>query len=126
MNIWIIIWVFQSLFTSMWLIATKKVLEKKKVGNNIQTFFSRFNHFLILWVLILFWIFGFTFDIPSSELTLYNIFLFILSVWLLYTTYPLRRTAYANEKVSVLQPFFNVVPGFSYYNRFFIYSFRKN
>ncbi len=42
-----------------------------------------------------------------------NILLFMLATFWLYTTYPLRRNAYANEKISVLQPFamlFQVFP----------------
>jgi hypothetical protein len=54
----------------------------------------------------------------QSSLTYLEWSLFILSAIALYFTYYLRRTAYANEKVSVLQPFamlfqiFPVIIGF--------------
>ena len=108
---WIIIWVIQSFLNSIWMILTKKVLENKKVWNNLQTLFSRTNHFIIIILLFTFWFF----DFNMSNWTFSNkdiLLLLIATTWL-YLTYPLRRTAYANEKISTLQPFsmlFQVFP----------------
>jgi len=109
----IILWILQSLFAALWMVYWKKVVENKKIWNNWQTFFSRTNHAIIILLLISLWAFGFNYQIPQNELNIYNIAIFILAVLWLYTTYPLRRIAYANEKMSVLQPFamlFQVFP----------------
>lgn len=100
-----IIWVLQSTLSSFWMILSKKVLENKKIWNNLQTFFTRFSYFLIILTVLYFWFFWLSFSIPDEFLGFWNIFLFVSSTLLLYTTYPLRRIAYANEKISVLQPF---------------------
>lgn len=108
---WLILWVIQALLNSVWMILTKKVVENKKVGNNIQTLFSRFNHLIILLLIINLWFFNF--DINSSTFWFLDILLFIFATISLYITYPLRRIAYANEKISILQPFamlFQVFP----------------
>lgn len=109
----IILWIFQALFAALWMVYWKKVVENKKIWNNWQTFFSRTNHWIIILIMIIFWVFWFEYNIPTNELTTFNILIFILAVFWLYTTYPLRRVAYANEKMSVLQPFamlFQVFP----------------
>lgn len=108
---WIIIWIIQSFLNSIWMILTKKVLENKKVWNNIQTLFSRTNHFIIIILLFLFWFFDF--NITSGGFSNKDILLLLIATSWLYLTYPLRRTAYANEKISTLQPFsmlFQVFP----------------
>ncbi len=108
---WIIIWVIQSFLNSIWMILTKKVLENKKVWNNIQTLFSRTNHFIIIVLLFSFWFFDF--NISSWTFSNKDILLLLIATTWLYLTYPLRRTAYANEKISTLQPFsmlFQVFP----------------
>lgn len=108
---WIIIWVIQSFLNSVWMILTKKVLENKKVWNNIQTLFSRTNHFIIIILLFTFWFFDF--NISNWWFSNKDILLLLIATSWLYLTYPLRRTAYANEKISTLQPFsmlFQVFP----------------
>ncbi len=108
---WIILWIIQSFLNSLGMILTKKVLENKAVWNNIQTLFSRFNHLIIMLIIIWFWFFDF--KLNDSWFTKFDILLlFIATIWL-YITYPLRRIAYANEKISTLQPFamlFQVFP----------------
>lgn len=123
---WIIIWIFQALFSAMWMITSKKVLENKKVWNNVQTFLSRLNHFLILSIFILFWFFSFKLYIPQADINLYNIALFFLSCSLIYITYPLRRVAYANEKISVLQPFAMLFQIFPIIIGFLFISWERN
>ena len=101
----------------------KKVVENKKVWNNIQTLISRWNHAIFLLILFLFSAYIFqikwlNLNISYEFLTIKNISLFLIATFWLYITYPLRRNAYANEKVSVLQPFamlyqvFPVILGF--------------
>jgi len=85
------------------MILGKKVVENKTIWNNWQTFFSRFNHILVIVTLFIFWVFNYS--IPKEEITFFNIVLMIVATLWLYVTYPLRRIAYANEKVTVLQPF---------------------
>lgn len=101
----IIIWILQSLFAALWMVFWKKVVENKKVWNNWQTFFSRLNHWLVILILITIGAFWFNFEVPREELNINNILIFVIAVIGLYITYPLRRIAYANEKMSVLQPF---------------------
>lgn len=122
---WIILWIIQSFLNSVGMILTKKVLENKAVGNNIQTLFSRFNHLIIL-LLVIFLGF-FDFKLNNSWFTYTDIALLLIATTWLYITYPLRRIAYANEKISTLQPFamlfqvFPVIIGF-----IFIASERAN
>lgn len=123
---WIIIWIFQSLFSAMWMITSKKILENKKVWNNVQTFLSRLNNFLILSIFILFWFFSFKLYIPQADINLYNIALFFLSCSLIYITYSLRRVAYANEKISVLQPFAMLFQIFPIIIGFLFISWERN
>lgn len=121
----IIIWIIQSFLNATWMVMTKKVVENKKIWNNWQTFISRWNHVLILLILFLIWFFEYS--IPSAEINIFNIWLLAIATLWLYITYPLRRIAYANEKVTVLQPFamlfqvFPVIIGF-----IFIASERAN
>jgi len=108
---WIILWVIQSFLNATWMILTKKVVENKKVWNNLQTFFNRTYHIFIIWLLFLVWFFDY--NINESSFNYNDLLLLIISTIWLYITYPLRRTAYANEKVSVLQPYamlFQVFP----------------
>lgn len=101
----VIFWIFQSFFSGLAMILAKKMAENKKVWNHMQTLFSKLNHIIVLGLFMWFWWFWFEFKVAPSDINMFNIGLFIVSVWLLYSTYPLRVTAYANEKVSVLQPF---------------------
>ena len=122
---WVILWVIQSFLNATGMILTKKVVENKKVWNNLQTLFSRFYHFLIIWLLFLIWFFDY--NITSAWLTYKDYLLWFISTILLYITYPLRRIAYANEKVSVLQPYamlFQVFPVIIWF--IFIVSERAN
>jgi len=108
---WVILWIIQSFLNATWMILTKKIVENKKVWNNLQTFFNRTYHFLIIWILFLIWFFDY--NIVWSWFSLLDFFLLLLATTWLYITYPLRRIAYANEKVSVLQPYamlFQVFP----------------
>jgi len=122
---WIILWIIQSFLNSVGMILTKKVLENKAVGNNIQTLFSRFNHLIILLLVISLGFFDF--KLNNSWFTYTDIVLLLVATTWLYITYPLRRIAYANEKISTLQPFamlfqvFPVIIGF-----IFIASERAN
>ena len=93
------------------MILTKKVVENKKIWNNLQTFFNRFYHFLIIWLLFSLWLFDYNYTEANMNLNDF-LLLTVATLWL-YITYPLRRTAYANEKVSTLQPYamlFQVFP----------------
>lgn len=99
----IIAWIIQTFLGAFWKVLTKKMLEKRLIWNNWQTVFNRGGHILMLLPIILIWFL--TFDVPKQELTYFNILLFILWAVLIASTYPFRRVAYANEKVSVLQPF---------------------
>jgi len=93
------------------MVLTKKVLENKLIWNNWQTFISRLSHAIILLLIFSFWFIDYS--IPKESITSFNIFLWIASTIWIYITYPLRRVAYANEKISVLQPFsmlFQVFP----------------
>ena len=116
--IWIILWIFQSFMNAFWMVLSKKVVENKAVWNNWQTFISRTNHaifiIVILWISYSFFdIKSLKFDLPENILNIKNIFLFTIATVWIYFTYFLRRNAYANEKVSVLQPFamlFQVFP----------------
>jgi drug/metabolite transporter (DMT)-like permease len=107
----IILWIIQSFLNASWMVLTKKVVENKKIWNNLQTLFNRWYHLIIIWILFVIWIFDYNYieaNISNNDLFL----LLIATIWL-YITYPLRRTAYANEKVSVLQPYamlFQVFP----------------
>jgi len=108
-----IIWIIQSFLGASWMVLTKKVLENKKIWNNWQTFISRFSHALILLFIFSVWFMGINYNIPKEHITLFNISLWFISTIWIYITYPLRRIAYANEKISVLQPFtmlFQVFP----------------
>lgn len=108
---WILLWLVQSAFNAFWMVMTKKILENKKVWNNLQTLFNRWYHFFIIWLIFLLWFIEF--NNPVDTLILNDYLLFFWATIALYITYPLRRTAYANEKVSVLQPFamlFQVFP----------------
>lgn len=98
-----LIWVLQSFLNAIWIVLSKKVVENKKVWNNIQTFISRLAHAIFLIIIFLFWFLKF--NISEDSINIFNILLLILATMWLYITYPLRRNAYANEKVSVLQPF---------------------
>jgi len=106
-----IIWIIQSFLGASGLVITKKVLENKLIWNNLQTFISRFSHAIIL--LSIFWFWFMEYNIPEASITTFNIWLWIIATIWIYITYPLRRIAYANEKISVLQPFimlFQVFP----------------
>lgn len=99
----IILGIIQSFLSATGMILTKKIVENKIIWNNLQTFFNRWYHLIIMLLLFLVWIFEFNY--VESGFTLYDFWLlFIATIWL-YITYPLRRTAYANEKISVLQPY---------------------
>jgi len=101
--VWIIMWIVQSIFWALWMVISKLALENKLIWNNLQTLFSRTAHFSIIWVIFVMWFM----DNNFSEVHLSSLewSLFVLSAIALYFTYFLRRAAYANEKVSVLQPF---------------------
>jgi len=99
----ILLWIIQTFLWAAGKVLTKKMLEQRKIGDNWQTIFNKGWHIIIMIPFIFIWILSF--DIPKQELTLFNILLFILWAILIASTYPFRRIAYANEKVSVLQPF---------------------
>jgi len=115
---WIILWVFQSFMNAFWMVLSKKVVENKAVWNNWQTFISRSNHAIFLVIIFIFSYFyldiqNLEFSLPKNIINYKNIFLFSIATFWIYFTYFLRRNAYANEKVSVLQPFamlFQVFP----------------
>lgn len=112
----IIMWIVQSIFWALGMVISKLALENKIIWNNLQTLFSRTAHFLIIWVIFSLWLLDNNFS--QVHLNYTEWFLFLLSAIALYFTYFLRRSAYANEKVSVLQPFamlfqiFPVIIGF--------------
>ncbi len=107
----IILWIIQSFLNASWMVLTKKVVENKKIWNNLQTFFNRSYHLTVIWVLFLLWIFDYNY--VEANMTINDFWLLLIATIWLYITYPLRRTAYANEKVSTLQPYamlFQVFP----------------
>lgn len=107
----IIIWIIQSFFWATWMVLTKKVVLNKKVWNNLQTFLNRSYHLIVILIVFNLWLLEN--DFIASDFKNYDYFLLILASLWLYITYWLRRIAYANEKVSVLQPFamlFQVFP----------------
>lgn len=93
------------------MILSKKIGENKKIWNDFLTLLNRGYHLIIIWILFLIWFFDYNF--VEASLSINDILLFIIASWAIYVTYNLRRTAYANEKVSVLQPYamlFQVFP----------------
>ncbi len=121
----LILWVFQSFLNATGMVLTKKVVENKVIWNNLQTLINRWYHFFIIWILFLLWVFNY--NIADTNFSVNDFFiLFIATSWL-YITYPLRRIAYAKEKISVLQPYamlyqvFPIIIGF-----IFITSERAN
>jgi len=121
----LILWVFQSFLNATGMVFTKKVVENKVIWNNLQTLINRWYHFFIIWILFLLWFFNY--NIKNVDFSINDFFiLFIATSWL-YITYPLRRIAYAKEKISVLQPYamlyqvFPIIIGF-----IFITSERAN
>ena len=108
---WIILWIIQSFMNATWMILTKKIVENKVIWNNLQTLFNRWYHLVIVWLLFLVWFFNF--EITTTPFSTNDIIILLVATSWLYITYPLRRIAYANEKVSTLQPFamlFQVFP----------------
>lgn len=99
----IILAISQAIFNSLGMIINKKILENKDISNDWQTFFARLYSFSVILVFI--WIWVFTVKYKTDLLTSFNIMLYTVSISSLYFTYWLRREAYMNEKVSVLQPF---------------------
>ncbi len=107
----ILLWIFQSLLNATWMVLTKKIVENKKIWNNLQTLFNRWYHLIIISILFIFWFFDYNYI--QAEITNNDLLLLVIATIWLYITYPLRRTAYANEKVSTLQPYamlFQVFP----------------
>jgi drug/metabolite transporter (DMT)-like permease len=121
----LILWIIQSFLNATWMILTKKVVENKIIWNNLQTFINRWYHLLIISILFISWVFNYNYVEANMVLNDY-LLLIAATIWL-YITYPLRRVAYANEKVSTLQPYamlfqvFPVIIGF-----IFIASERAN
>lgn len=108
---WIIIWIIQSFMNATWMILWKKVLENKVIWNNLQTLINRWYHLIIIWILFFVWFFDYNYI--EANLTINDLILLLIATIWLYLTYPLRRIAYSNEKVSVLQPYamlFQVFP----------------
>lgn len=108
---YLILSILQSFFNATWIVMTKKVLEKKIIRGNLQTFLNRWYHFLIISVLFLIWIFDYNY--VEANMTVNDYLLLLTATIWLYVTYPLRRIAYRNEKISILQPYamlFQVFP----------------
>jgi drug/metabolite transporter (DMT)-like permease len=107
------------------MILTKIIVQNKKIGNNWQTFINRCIHIIILSIIFAL---GFlNYSIPKEAINLFDIWILLVASSWLYVTYPLRRIAYANEKVSTLQPFamlFQVFPVILWF--IFITSERAN
>lgn len=102
--------VLQSALNALGTVVTQRVLAKRAVGNDWQTFIARTGNFALLSVFLLFPLIGgrefFKFPTGTFESGwLVTALVFALSTAMVYSTYPLRRTAYMNEKISVLQPF---------------------
>lgn len=102
--------ILQSALNALGTVVTQRVLVKRAVGNDWQTFIARTSNFAVLSVFLLVPIFGGRtfFEFPKNAFESgwwATIGLFALSTAMVYSTYPLRRTAYMNEKISVLQPF---------------------
>lgn len=102
--------ILQSALNALGTVATQRVLVKRAVGNDWQTFIARTGNFAVLSVILLIPVFGghAFFEFPSRPFESgwwATAGLFALSTAMVYSTYPLRRSAYMNEKISVLQPF---------------------
>lgn len=96
--------ILQSALNALGTVLTQRVLVKRAVGNDWQTFIARTSNFLLLSGFLA----ASVFEFPSKSLSsgwIATFALFALSTAMVYSTYPLRRTAYMNEKISVLQPF---------------------
>lgn len=94
----------QSLFTAIGGVVSQKVLLRRSVGNNWQTILSRCVHLVLLFALLATSTFDIVFE-PIQNNPWYYGGMFVLGLSLLYVTYPLRRIALLNEKISTLQPF---------------------
>lgn len=122
---WLLLWIIQSFLSATWMVLTKKIVENKQIWNNWQTFINRWYHLIIIWILFTTWILNY--NISEASLMINDYLLLFIATSGLYITYPLRRVAYANEKVSVLQPYamlyqiFPIIIGF-----IFITSERTN
>lgn len=111
----------QSALSALGTVVTQKVLVKRAVGNDFQTFIARSGNFLVLSAFLAFSVFEFpreTFETGAYATALW----FALSVAMVYSTYPLRRTAYMNEKISTLQPFVMARQAFAVIAAFFLLS----
>lgn len=96
--------ILQSALNALGTVVTQRVLVKRAVGNDWQTFVARTSNFVLLSVFLA----ASFFEFPKSVFEsgwMVTAALFALSTAMVYSTYPLRRTAYMNEKISVLQPF---------------------
>lgn len=105
--------IIQSFFAAFGMILTKLVVENKIVGNNIQTLISRVTHIVLLFIIISIGFFDTMYYVVPKGFIFTDYLLLLVGTLGLYYTYYLRRTAYANEKVSRLQPFamlFQVFP----------------
>lgn len=96
--------ILQSALNALSTVVTQRVLVRRAVGNDWQTFIARTSNFALLSVFLAASFFEFPKEAFESG-WLVTLGLFALSTAMVYSTYPLRRTAYMNEKISVLQPF---------------------
>lgn len=96
--------ILQSALNALGTVVTQRVLVKRAVGNDWQTFIARTSNFAVLSVFLALSFFPFPTKVFESGL-LTTVGLFVISTAMVYSTYPLRRAAYMNEKISVLQPF---------------------
>jgi hypothetical protein len=113
--------VLQSALNALGTVVTQKVLAKRAVGNDWQTFIARGSNLVILTAFLSFSAFEFpraAFETGAAA----TAGLFLLSTAMVYSTYPLRRTAYMNEKISVLQPFVMARQAFVVIASFFLLS----
>ncbi len=97
--------VIQATFAGVATVLDKKVFAKRTVGADWQTLFQRITNLVFL--IPLFW-FGILKPLENGFEPLVSgdgPWLLACSMALLYATYPLRRAAVMNEKVTVLQPF---------------------
>lgn len=113
--------VLQSALNALGTVVTQKVLAKRAVGNDWQTFVARGSNLVVLTAFLSFSAFEFPKAAFETGIAA-TAGLFLLSTAMVYSTYPLRRTAYMNEKISVLQPFVMARQAFVVIASFFLLS----
>lgn len=94
----------QAVSSALGLAVDKKIVAHRSVGSEWQALLYRFVQLLVLAPLLALGVLSF----PNGFAPLWEpwtLAMFAASIGLLFASYPFRRAAYMNEKVTVLQPF---------------------